>query len=113
MADSRYLVRLGDWEGAVTEVMVNGKRAGNIAVLPFELDVTEYITRGTNRIDILVYGTLRNTLGPHHGNPPEGRARSWVYTVGAEGGCPPGLKYLGRDYGLMEDFQFVRVDRAR
>jgi hypothetical protein len=112
-ADRRYLVRLADWEGAVTEVMVNGKRAGNIAFLPFELDVTEYVTPGTNRIDILVYGTLRNTLGPHHGSPPEGRARSWVYTVGAENGCPPGLKYLGRDYGLNEDFQFVAVDQAR
>ncbi len=109
----RYLVRFGEWKGSYAEVMINDKPAGIIAFRPFELDVTQYVSPGTNRIDIIVYGTLRNTLGPHHGNPPPGRARTNVFLVGAEDGCPPGSQYITFGYGLMDNFQLVAVDHAR
>ncbi len=109
----RYIVRLGEWKGSFAEVAINGKPVGIIAFRPFELDVTEYVTPGTNHIAVIVYGTLKNTLGPHHGNPPLGRARTNVFLVGAKDGCPPGSQYNTGGYGLMDDFQFVEVNQAR
>ena len=109
----RYIVRLGEWKGSYADVAINGEPVGIIAFRPFELDVTKYVSPGTNRIDIIVYGTLRNTLGPHHGNPPKGRARTNVFLVGGKDGCPAGSRYISLGYGLMDDFQLYEVDLAR
>jgi hypothetical protein len=113
-AESRkYLVRLGDWKGSFAEVAVNGKPAGIIAFNPFELDVTKLVTPGANRIEVIVYGTLKNTLGPHHGNPRLGRAWPVAFWKRPDGGQPSGSSYSTVGYGLMEDFQVVEVFVSR
>ncbi|MFH1941508.1 MAG: glycosyl hydrolase [bacterium] len=102
-----YIVRLGKWFGAVAEVFINGESAGFIAFNPLELDVSEKLREGSNRIRVVVYGTLKNTLGPHHNNPGLGTAWPGHFQRGAEGGRPSGSKYSIVDYGLFEDFSVI------
>ena len=104
----RFIVRLGEFYGAVTEILVNGESAGFIAFNPPELDITGKLRQGTNRIGAVVYGTLKNTLGPHHNNPTPGTAWPRHFQRGAEGGYPPGSGYSVLDYGLFEDFTLIR-----
>ncbi len=97
-------VHLGKWSGVVAEVFVNGKKAGLIGFEPFELEVGKFLKSGVNEVAVVVYGSLKNTLGPHHNNPPLGRAWPGAFQQGAKGGRPPGSEYSVVGYGLMEDF---------
>ena len=45
---------------ATAEVHVNGKLAGVCVAPPWKVDVSEFVKRGKNRIEILVYNTLAN-----------------------------------------------------
>jgi hypothetical protein len=103
--NTRYLVQLGNWRGSMAEVKVNGKSAGFIAFQPFELDISDQLQPGKNNIEVIVYGTLKNLLGPHHSNPPLGRAWPWAFQQSAKQGIAPGPEYSVVGYGLMEDFQ--------
>jgi hypothetical protein len=84
--------------------MVNGKKAGVIGFEPFELDVRPHLKPGVNEVSVVVYGSLKNTLGPHHNNPLLGRAWPGAFQQGAKDGRPPGSKYSVVGYGLVEDF---------
>jgi hypothetical protein len=103
----RFHVRLGRFSGSVVEILVNGKSAGFIASNPTELDITDKLNQGPNRVSVMVYGTLKNTLGPHHNNPALGTAWPSHFQRGAEGGYPPGSEYSLVDYGLLEDFSVI------
>jgi len=105
----RFFIRLGQFSGAVAEVLINGESAGFIAFHPSELDVTDKLEQGLNRIGVVVYGTLKNTLGPHHNNATLGTAWPGHFQQGHEGGCPPGSEYSLVDYGLFEDFALIRL----
>jgi len=103
----RFFVRLGEWSGAVSEILVNGKSAGFIAFKPFELDITENLKEGKNHISVVVYGTLKNTLGPHHNNPALGSVWPGNFHKGNKGGHPAGSEYALLDYGLFEEFSVI------
>ena len=100
----RYAVALGDWYGSVAKVRVNGRLAGHIVAPPWQCDVTDHIKRGENLVEVVVVGTLKNTLGPHHGNPGLGSAWPGMFQRGPETGPPPGRNYHGVEYGLFEPF---------
>jgi hypothetical protein len=106
-----FVVGLGKWKGAVARVLVNGKDAGCIAFAPYEQDITKLVRPGRNEVSVIVYGTLKNTLGPHHRQPPLGRAWPGQFQVGAAGGYPPGTEYSVVGYGLFEDFM-VKAGRG-
>jgi len=106
---TRYVVKLGSWRGAAAEVRVGGRSAGTIAFAPYGLDITRALAAGPNEVEVVVYGTLKNTLGPFHNNPPLGRAWPGSFQQGAEGGLPPGAEYSVVDYGLFEDFAVIRI----
>jgi hypothetical protein len=61
---------------ATCEVHVNGKPAGVLLNKPFRRDITDLLRPGTNRLEILVYGTLSNhyqsTPTPYKGDPAAG-----------------------------------------
>ena len=107
-AGASYRLRLGPWLGATAEVFVGGARAGTAAFPPFEVDLTGALTAGPNEISVVVYGTLRNTLGPFHNDPPLGRAWPGSFQKGAKGGLPPGSEYSSVGYGLFEDFRVMK-----
>ena len=88
--EGRYRVELGSWLGSVAKVIVNGKPAGTIAWQPWECDVTEMIRPGRNTIEIIVLGTLRNTLGPHHAGSPQGIVTPHMFNQAPTSGPPPG-----------------------
>ncbi|NLS97306.1 MAG: hypothetical protein GXX96_34640 [Planctomycetaceae bacterium] len=110
-----YNVVLPKWYGSVAKVNVNGKPAGVIAfrtwVTPvgWKLDVTDHIRPGKNTIEVIVIGTLKNTLGPHHAGEMVGRAWPSAFEQGPESGPPPGEKYHTLDYGLFEPFLLLQL----
>jgi hypothetical protein len=103
----RVKVRLGAWRGTVAEVKVNGKSAGLIGWQPYELDITSLAAAGPNRIEVIVYGSLKNLLGPHHGKIVKGLVSPWSFRS-APAQPPPGAAYDLEAYGLLEPFQLVR-----
>lgn len=106
----RYLVRLGTWYGSVATVNVNGRAAGVIYSAPWTLDVTGLVRPGANTVEITVVGTLKNTLGPHHGDPALGTAWPAMFQKGPKNGPPPGSGYSTVAYGLFEPFELIRKD---
>jgi hypothetical protein len=64
--DFRVFVRIDQLDGAVAEVLVDGKRIGCFVSHPLKVDITEALSAGGHELTIVVYGTLRNLLGPHH-----------------------------------------------
>jgi len=107
----RYRVSLPKWYGSVAQVNVNGKPAGFVSAPPWECDVTDAVRAGANEIEVVVIGTLRNTLGPHHGNPPLGRAWPAMFQQAPESGPPPGEMYATIAYGLFEPFVLKHVTK--
>jgi hypothetical protein len=58
-----------DFDGinaVVADVRVNGKPAGRVVWRPYRVDVTELLAEGENFIEITLYNSPRNLLGPHH-----------------------------------------------
>jgi hypothetical protein len=105
----RYLVEMDRWYGSVAEIIVNGKTAGHIAYRPWECDVTDLIKRGGNTIEVVVIGTLKNTLGPHHAGKGVGSAWPGMFQQGPEAGPPAGKDYHTLDYGLFEPFVLKQI----
>ncbi len=99
-----YRVALPSWYGSVAKVIVNGTEAGYITAPPWECDVTPQLKAGQNTIEVVVIGTLKNTLGPHHGNPGLGSAWPGMFQSGPKDGPPPGKDYSTVGYGLFEPF---------
>jgi hypothetical protein len=107
--EDKYMVRLGNWDGTLAEVLVNKTKAGIIIGPPFELDVTPWLISGDNVITIKVYGSLKNTLGPHHNAGRPGLVTPWSWRYGATSGQPEGDAYSLLDYGLYGPFQLARL----
>jgi len=105
----RYRVSLPKWHGSVAEVRVNGQVAGHIAAPPFQCDVTRHMRRAVNTVEVTVIGTLKNTLGPHHGNHALGSAWPGMFQQGPKDGPPPGRDYSTVRYGLFEPFQLENL----
>ena len=111
--DGRYVVTLRSWYGSVAEVRVNAVSAGFIWHQPWELDVTKSLKTGHNVIEVVVVGTLKNTLGPHHGKPPLGFTSPASFRIAPAEGPPAGDGYATVGYGLFEPFAVIhRVGEA-
>lgn len=50
----------------VVEVRVNGQIAGTLAWRPYAVEITPLLREGANTIELVLYHSLRNLLGPHH-----------------------------------------------
>jgi hypothetical protein len=88
---------------------MNGMSAGYIAYKPWQCDVTDLIKSGKNTVEVLVIGTLKNTLGPHHAGTGLGSAWPGMFQQGPETGPPPGKDYHTVDYGLFEPFVLKQI----
>ena len=107
---NRISVKLPDWLGSVAKVFVNGKMAGHIAYQPWTCDVTQYIVPGENTVRVLVIGTLKNTLGPHHCGNLLGLAGPGHFQRGPQN-QPPGNAYQSIAYGLFKPFTLMEADK--
>jgi hypothetical protein len=92
----------------VAKVVINGTLAGFIGHPPWELDVTGHMSNGENSVEVIAIGTLKNTLGPHHGKPALGTAWPGMFQTGPPS-CPPGAAYDTVGYGLAEPFELRQV----
>ncbi len=104
-----YVVELQKWYGSVAEIRVNGRSAGYVGYKPFQRDVTTLIRTGANVVEVIVTGTLKNTLGPHHAGSGVGSAWPSMFHKGPENGPPAGDKYHTIDYGLFEPFILKQI----
>ena len=104
-----YKIALPQWNGTVCEVIVNDKKAGIIGFEPFELDISDFIKKGENAIEIRIIGSLKNLLGPHFNHPAPGLASPWHWR-NVEHDIP-GNEYQMMDYGLFEDFKLISYDK--
>lgn len=103
---NQFELQLGEWEGTVAAVKVNGRPAGIIFSEPNTLNITKYLKKGANRVEVEVVGSLKNLLGPHHNSPRPGMVGPhhwWNITS-----YPPGKAYDTYNYGLMNDFQLLQ-----
>lgn len=100
----RYDLTLPAWYGSVAKVSVNGQVAGYLYHQPFVCDVTPLIKPGENIVEVTVFGTFKNTMGPHHGKQPLGFAGPGSFRDAPQDGPPPGESYSTIAYGLFEPF---------
>ncbi len=98
----KWEVGLGQWNGTVAELSVNGQPATPIAFPPYRSDISALIKPGSNKIEVKVIGSLKNLLGPHHNNPKPGFVGPGEWRNVKK--YPAGKDYQMLDYGLMEDF---------
>jgi hypothetical protein len=108
--EGMHVLELGQWAGTVAAVHVNNKHAGIIMAPPYLLDISNDIQKGKNKVEVVVIGSLKNTLGPHHNNPRPGLASPWNWRRVQH--FPSGSDYDLLDYGLMEDFQILVTSSA-
>jgi hypothetical protein len=101
-AAATYRVSLGNWQGTVAEVTVNGKSAGIIGFEPFSIDVSGLIKAGSNTVAVKIVGSNKNLFGPLH-NSDKGVASPWHFRNVRT--YPAGNTYQQLDYGLMDDFR--------
>ena len=58
---------MGEYRATVTEVRINGKHAGILmGNTKRELDITEWMEKQGNHLEICVTGSPRNLFGPFH-----------------------------------------------
>ena len=99
-------IKLKRWKGSVVEVRVDGEYAGFIGWPPYELALTEPLKAGSHTIDVIVYGSLKNVLGPHHNYTSRGIVTPWSFKY-APDRQPAGQDYDLDVYGLFEDFEIL------
>jgi hypothetical protein len=67
-ADIRLVLDLGNVRD-VAEVTVNGKAAGTLLLRPYEMDITELVQTGENRLEIVVTNALFNCMANREPRP--------------------------------------------
>jgi hypothetical protein len=95
------LLELKKWNGTVADVFVNDNKVGIIAYEPYNFDLTDYLKKGDNKIEVRVVGSLKNLLGPHYSNEKGIAGPAHWNAVHRQ---DRGDEYSMIDYGLMEDF---------
>jgi hypothetical protein len=99
----KFEIELPGWFGTVAAVNINGKEIGIIQAKPYVF--TTELNQGENAVDIIVIGSLKNTLGPHHVTVPNGVGGRPANFITAPEIQPEGKSYSLINYGLMEDFK--------
>ena len=98
----KYFIDRLNWKGTVALLKVNNKQTNILTGNEHSIDISKYIKAGNNSIELIVTGSLKNTLGPYYNKPAPGMASPWhwryIYKPLA------GKDYDLYDYGLMEDF---------
>ncbi|MGW8256399.1 MAG: hypothetical protein ACWGMZ_02825, partial [Thermoguttaceae bacterium] len=108
--NGQYYVKLPAWYGSVAKVNVNGKLAGYITHQPWQCEVGPLLIPGKNTIEVIVFGTLRNTLGPHHAGDRLGSVWPASFQSAPKCGPPPAAKYFSIGYGLFQPFVLEQLE---
>ncbi len=106
---AKSVIALPSWYGSVARVRVDGQDAGWIAAPPWQCELAKPLPPGDHTLEVVAIGTLKNTLGPHHGRQPLGSAWPGMFQNGPENGPPPGASYSTVGYGLFAPFVLKQV----
>jgi len=93
----QLLVTLGRWEGAVTNIHVDGVQKGTIMHPPYNLKLTGPFEAGKHELTVDVIGNMRNMMGSHFLDGVQG-VWSWEYSPDT---MPPGERYKFKPSGLF------------
>lgn len=66
LEDTGYKLQFSKKGVNALKVKVNGNDAGTLMWAPFELDLSPWLNKGENKIEITIVNNLRNLMGPHH-----------------------------------------------
>jgi hypothetical protein len=61
-----YYLDFGPCLAPVWTVSINGIATGNSSWAPYTMDITKFLKEGDNRIEVTLFASNRNLLGPHH-----------------------------------------------
>lgn len=104
--NERYSIQVEDWKGVVSQILVNNELAGTLG-WQSEIDVTDFITKGSNNIKVVISGSLKNTLGFHHKD-----LQGWIDGPfswnQAPDHQPPGKDYRFMNYGLKGKIKLIK-----
>lgn len=64
--NARVFLRFEGFSAALAIIYVNEREVGKVILPPYEIEVTDSLKQGVNRIKAVLVGTLRNALGPLH-----------------------------------------------
>lgn len=64
--DKRLFLRIPEWRGVALGIAINGGKETMIPWPPYELDVTDQLSKPRNTVKITVYGHRRNACGPFY-----------------------------------------------
>jgi hypothetical protein len=64
--NARVFLRFEEFSAVLAIIYANGREVGKVMLPPYEIEVTDSLKRGENRIKVVLVGTLRNALGPLH-----------------------------------------------
>jgi len=62
----KVFLKFENFNAIVAKVTVNKKEAGLVFLPPYQIEVTEFLKKGENLLEIEITNSLRNLLGPHH-----------------------------------------------
>lgn len=62
----RIFIQIPEPKCVYLDIYINDTHADSGIVPPFEVDITDYVLEGQNRICIEMMGSNRNVFGPHH-----------------------------------------------
>lgn len=105
----QVFLEMPSWHGVVARVDVNGTLVGH-CFGPLDRVALTGLNPGANTVTVVVYGSLRNTLGPHLGNDTVGVTGPGSWESAPRQGPPPGADYFGMDYGLDAPFSAYSVN---
>ncbi|BBH19433.1 hypothetical protein Back11_07780 [Paenibacillus baekrokdamisoli] len=100
VAAPSVLMEFGTYEAITMEVRVNGVTSAHVPWREAnKVDLTPWISEGSNRIDVEVMGSPRNLFGPFH---QKGTHNVWVdWTYFYREGARVEPNYVVRPYGLL------------
>ncbi len=108
----RVVLDLGSPRAALVEVLVNGQRAALLPWAPFRADITDLLA-GDDRLELKLYSSNRNLLGPHHHSGgesyrvgPESFTGRWSWAEKETEAFPATRAERGRGY-WKEGYSFV------
>ncbi len=110
-AGRRTVLRLNKPAGTLFEVRVNNQTVGLLGWQPWELDITDYLADQGNDLEIVVYGSLRNSFGPLHNKQYLEQGSNWWIGPGAFTDEDHWTdRYLFAPYGLLGGAELVTFE---
>jgi hypothetical protein len=106
--EKKYLIKPGKWKGTVAQLNVNGRQVSILTGNESSVDITGYVQAGKNTAELIITGSLKNTLGPYYNKPAPGLVSPWLWRYVYK--QVPAAAYDLMNYGLMEDFVIMRFE---